>query len=165
MKTRLSEYCPAVTKTSSASRNGEVELLVQEKGCFADCAVQVIVKRGWRTEQIAWKSDCVINFAHADWAGNIVAVFVDGGYCGQIKAAYDTSSRRAVDFRSTERRLSNSIIKAYRVTPQELQTDTAMFSRGPLTRAMAIHAAVWTSFGGDILGRNSSWVVQGQLAT
>ena len=80
MKTRLSEYCPAVTKTSSASRNGEVELLVQEKGCFADCAVQVIVKRGWRTEQIAWRSDCVINFAHADWAGNIVAVFVDGGY-------------------------------------------------------------------------------------
>ena|SRR2546425_5982544 len=111
------------TVYSSVSRNGEVELLVQEKGCFADCAVQVIVKRGWRTEQIAWKSDCVINFAHADWAGNIVAVFVDGGSCGQIKAAYDISSRRAVDFRSTERWLSNSIIKAYGVTPQELQTD------------------------------------------
>jgi len=92
------------TVYSSASRNGEVELLVQEKGCFADCAVQVIVKRGWRTELIAWKSDCVINFAHADWAGNIVAVFVDGGPCGQIKAAYDTSSRDGV-------------------TPRELQAD------------------------------------------
>jgi len=37
---------------------GKAALLVQRKGCFADCAVNT----GWHTDQIAWKSDCVISF-------------------------------------------------------------------------------------------------------
>lgn len=100
--------------------DGEAQVLVQEKGCFADCAVQVVVKRGWSAEQIAWKSDCIINFAHAEWSGGVVAVFVDRGYCGPIRVTYDRTSRRSVDFKMTEQWIKPSIIKAYGVTSDEL---------------------------------------------
>src|SRR5690242_4649030 len=59
------------TVYSSQSRDGRGELRVDERGCFADCAVRVVIKRGWGTQQIAAKSDCVINFAHAEWAGSV----------------------------------------------------------------------------------------------
>jgi hypothetical protein len=111
------------TVYSALSPDGNAELQVREKGCFADCAVQIAVKRGWRTEQIARNSDCWITFVHAAWEGDIVSVFVDGGYCGQIKVAFDTKSHSPVDFRSTEKWLSNSIIRAYGVTRQELQSN------------------------------------------
>jgi hypothetical protein len=108
---------------SVGAPDGKTQLLVQEKGCFADCAVQVVVKRTWAAGQIAWKSDCIVNFAHAEWSGNVVAVFVDGGYCGPIKVAYDTTLRRTVDFKMAEDWLKSSIIKAYRVTPNELMAN------------------------------------------
>jgi hypothetical protein len=109
------------TVYNSVSPDGALELVVQEKGCFADCALRVGLKRGWHTEQIAWKSDCVVNFAHAEWSGTTVATFVDGGYCGDIRVAYDMKARRLVDFTSAEPWLRDSIIKAYGVTHIELQ--------------------------------------------
>ena len=111
------------TVYSAISPDGNAELQVQEKACVTLCAVQIVVKRGWRTEQIAWRSDCVIDFVYAEWKGNTVTAFVDGSTCGQIKVAYDTDSHRPVDFKSTEEWLSESIIHAYTVTPQELQAN------------------------------------------
>jgi hypothetical protein len=55
-------------------------------------------EKRWRTTTLAEKRDCLIMFAHAAWSGTIVAVFVDGGYCGQIKAAYGLATGRAIDF-------------------------------------------------------------------
>ena len=60
----------------------------------------------------------------------------DGGYCGQIKVAYDTSSRRSVDFGSAETWLSSSIIKSYGVSAQELRS-----SRGDVF--------MWATYPGD----------------
>jgi hypothetical protein len=124
------------TVYSSKSPDRSAELFVQERGCLADCAVQIVVKRGWHTDRIAWKSDCVIEFAHAEWVGDTVAVFVDGGYCGQIRAAYNTRSRKAVDFKSAEQALRASITKAYRVTSSELEA-----SNGDVFR--------WATYPGD----------------
>ena len=107
----------------SVSPDKASELLVQEKGCFADCALQVVLKRGWHMERIASKGDCVVNFAHADWSGNIVAVFVDGGYCGQIRVAYDFNAHRMIDFNSAVPWLRSSIVNAYHVTDSELQSN------------------------------------------
>jgi hypothetical protein len=112
------------TVYSAASRDGSAQVLVQEKGCFADCAVQIVVKRGWHSEQIAWRSDCYITFAHAEWLGDVVAVFVDGTYCGQIRVAYDSRLRRSIDFKSAEDRLRSSIVRAYNVTAQELDANS-----------------------------------------
>jgi len=64
-----------------------------------------------------------MTFAHAEWIGDTVAVFVDGGYCHQIRIAYDSKSRRSVDFKSVEDRLRSSIIKAYSVTERELEAN------------------------------------------
>jgi hypothetical protein len=124
------------TVYSSVSPDKTSELLVQETGCFADCALRVVFKRGWHTERIATKTDCVVNFAHAEWSGNTVAAFVDGFYCGDIRVAYDIKARRVIDFRSAEPWLRSSIIKAYRVTDSELQSN-----RGDVF--------VWATYPGD----------------
>jgi hypothetical protein len=60
-------------------------------------------------------------FAHAAWSGNVMAIFVDGSYCGTIKAAYDVQAHRAVDFTSVEPWLKEAIARDYHVTPEELQ--------------------------------------------
>jgi hypothetical protein len=111
------------TVHSSVSRDGSAEIRVQESSCFADCAVRIVVTRGWYEEQIADGSDCIINFAHAEWFGSVVAVFVDGGHCGPIKAAYDITSNRRVDFKSAEVWLKPAIVKAYKVRTEELQAN------------------------------------------
>src|SRR5215831_19489908 len=109
------------TVYSAASGDGSAKVLVQENACFADCALRIIVNRGWHSDQIVTRSDCYMTFAHAEWIGDTVAVFVDGGYCHQIRIAYDSKSRRSVDFKSVEDLLRSSIIKAYSVTERELE--------------------------------------------
>jgi hypothetical protein len=49
-----------------------------------------------------------------------VAIFVDGGYCGLIKRAYDTASGRSIDFATGEGALRMAIMKSYAVSPVEL---------------------------------------------
>ncbi|MEP7364283.1 MAG: hypothetical protein ABI972_13600 [Acidobacteriota bacterium] len=112
------------TAYSSAPSYRHDELLVQETNCFpADCEVQVVVQRGWQSQQIAHEFDCVIHFAHAAWSGSVVAVFVDGFYCGQIKVAYDTETKRKVDFESAQAWLKPAIVEAYNVTAEELKAN------------------------------------------
>lgn len=82
--------------------------------------MRIVVQQGWRSDQIARREDCIVNFAHANWSGPLVAVFVDGGYCGQFKVAYDVHLRGQVDFALVAGRLRESIVKAYGVTPAEL---------------------------------------------
>src|SRR5215472_10760126 len=100
------------TVYSLASRDGTAGVLVQENACFADCAVRIVVKRGGHSDQIAWRSDCYLTFAHAEWIGDAVALFADGGYCGQIRVAYDSRLRRPVECKSEEDRLRSSIIRS-----------------------------------------------------
>ncbi|GEM_PF-6145023 len=96
-------------------------LRVQEKACLADCALRLIVNDEAGEHQIFRKSDCVVEFAHANWTGSVVAAFVDGLYCKQIKVAYDVRAHRIVDFESAAPALRASIIENYKVTAQELQ--------------------------------------------
>lgn len=105
---------------SAASPDGKATVRVEETACFADCALQVVVSHGWHTAKIARRSDCVVFFAHAVWSGNVVVVFVDGGYCGDIRVAYDVASGRVVDFKNGEPWLKEAIIRDYGVTRDEL---------------------------------------------
>ena len=130
------------TVYKSVSPDKKSELLVQEMACFADCVLRVVLKRGWHTEQIANKSDCFVNFAHAEWSGSTVAAFVDGFYCGDIRVAYDMKAGRVVDFKSAEPWLRRSIIKAYAVTDSELQSNKG-------------DAFVWAMYPGDGNSRRS----------
>jgi hypothetical protein len=109
------------TVYESVAPDGGAKLQVQVAGCFADCAVRVVVKRGWLTERIAAGNDCAVMFAHAEWAGDTVAAFVDGFYCGRIQVAYDVRARRAVDFGVAEPWLRSSIVRTYGVTGDELK--------------------------------------------
>lgn len=111
------------TLYTSESGDKSATVAVQETNCFGDCEVRIVVKRGWHSNEIASKADCSINFAHAEWAGDTVSIFVDDLYCGQTRVAFNTRSGQIVDFRSTESWLGNSIIKAYAVTAAELQTN------------------------------------------
>jgi hypothetical protein len=140
------------TVSSAASPDRKIRVRVQEKGCFADCAVRIIVKSGWHEEEIASGSDCVINFAHAEWSGSIVAAFVDGFYCGQLKVAYDTTLKRGVDLRLVEPWLKPAIIKAYAVTPEELQPATETFWCGQHILGTVILAAARMNFTDASLG-------------
>src|SRR6476661_6559791 len=109
------------TVYSSRAPDGKAELRVQETGCFADCALRIIVKQGWSTTKIASASDCVVFFAHAAWKGSRVVVYVDGGYCGPVKAAYDTATGEKINFESLEPMLRSSIVNTYSVTTDELK--------------------------------------------
>jgi hypothetical protein len=109
------------TVYSSPSPEGKAVVRIEEAGCLGDCAVQVVVRRSWHTTRIAKKSGCVVYFAHAAWSGNVVAVFVDGGYCHDIRVAYDVSSDRTVDFKTVEPWLREAIVRDYRVTAEELR--------------------------------------------
>jgi hypothetical protein len=112
------------TVYSSASPDRKASLRVEERACFADCALQIAVNRGWSSARIAQKTDCVVFFAHAAWSGSVVAVFVDGVYCGQIRAAYDFASNRVIDFKAAEPWLREAIIRDYGVTAEELKANS-----------------------------------------
>lgn len=109
------------TLYSDRSADGK-EVKVQEAACFADCAVRVVAIADGQSTPIIHASQCVVNFAHAIWIGPVVGIFVDGGTCGPIRVAYDTSSGRSVPFTNVERALAESIIRAYAVTPAELKS-------------------------------------------
>lgn len=111
------------TVYSSTAPAGDASVHVQETGCGADCVVQVVVKQGWRSVQVANRTDCVINFAHAAWSGAKVAVFVDNHYCGPFRVAYDTATGQPIDFALAESWLKADIIRSYAVTSEELRAN------------------------------------------
>lgn len=44
------------------------EIRIEQYDCgFADCAIRVVLKHGWRYAYLANRSDCSLNFAHATW--------------------------------------------------------------------------------------------------
>jgi hypothetical protein len=63
----------------------------------------------------------MVNFVHTAWLGSKVGVFVDGGYCGPIKVAYDVTAKRSIPFSDIEKDLRYSIIAEYGVTHKELE--------------------------------------------
>lgn len=127
---------------SSIGPDGKSELGVEIKGCLADCAVQVVVKRGWFSERIAAGNDCIVTFAHAAWSGTKVAVFIDGLFCGSIKVAFDTSSGRTIEFRTAEAWLRKSMIESYAVSREELDANGG-------------DVFIWATYPGDGSSRRS----------
>jgi hypothetical protein len=93
---------------------------VEEMCGLADCNVRIVVTDRWLDTPVTQRRGCVVMFAHAAWLGNLVAIFVDGGYCGTIKAAYDVQAHRAVDFTSVEPWLKQAIVRDYHVTPDSI---------------------------------------------
>jgi hypothetical protein len=113
------------TVFSSASPDHKATVRVEVTNCFfGDCNLQIVASRGWRSRRIAQGLDCAVFFAHAAWSGSVVGIFVDGTYCGQIRAAYDFSSDRIVDYKIIEPTLRDSIIREYRVTAEELKANS-----------------------------------------
>jgi hypothetical protein len=108
----------------SNQTHGDARVCVEQKCGLADCSVRIEVDQGSRSEQIAYRRGCVINFAQASWTGPIVGVFVDGGYCQQIKAAYDVAANRVVPFSTVESVVKSAIIQDYRVGPSELKASS-----------------------------------------
>lgn len=107
---------------TSKSPDGRSELRVEEFNCsFADCAIRTTLKHGSiRYASLGERGDCAFNFAHVAWTQSQVAVFVDGGWCGVIKSAFDFSEWRYLNFADAETWLRQSIIHSYSVTPEEL---------------------------------------------
>lgn len=108
------------TVYAAKSPDGKRRIEVQETACFADCAVRVVLREGWRSTTIATASDCWISFAYAAWSGPVVGVFVDGRICGLIKAAYNVQARVGVRFESAEDAVRKGIVREYSVQPAEL---------------------------------------------
>jgi hypothetical protein len=88
---------------------------------LGDCSLRIVVEQGLRSEQIAYRRGCVLNFAEASWTGSVVAIFVDGGYCQQIEVAYDVALHRTVTVSTFEPALRSAIVEDYRVDPSELR--------------------------------------------
>jgi len=88
---------------------------------FADCAVKIAVKQGWASQQIGFARGCVLDFAQAAWIGSTVGVFVDGGTCRQIRAAYDIVSRQEAPFSRVEGAVRMAIVNEYRVSADEIK--------------------------------------------
>jgi hypothetical protein len=101
--------------------DGAAVLKVETLSNFGDEELRVVVNRGWQSKEIAYRSDCSLNFAHGAWQESVVAVFIDGGYCGQIRIAYDATTQRAIDFKAAEPWLRAAIIKSYTVSADELR--------------------------------------------
>jgi hypothetical protein len=111
------------TVYSSKSPDATAELLVQRSNCFADCLIRVVVNQGWQSEEIERRSDCVVMFAHAAWRSDVVAIFIDGLYCGPIKVAFNTKTRRVIGFETSEHWLRASIEESYAVSADELRSN------------------------------------------
>jgi hypothetical protein len=100
---------------------GNRQVRVEEKCGLADCSVQVVVVKGWQSTQLVYRRGCNIAFAHAVWIGDQVGVFIDGGTCQTIEAAYDFRSNRALAFSSVQGPLGQSLVKDYDVSSEELK--------------------------------------------
>lgn len=117
----LSGHNPTYTFPAADQRS---EVRIEQYDCgFGDCAIRVVLKHGWRYAYLANRSDCALNFAHAAWQEGRVSIFVDGGYCGQIKTAFDAANWSNLDFTTTEAWMRAAIIADYSVTPEELQAN------------------------------------------
>lgn len=104
----------------SAAPAGGARISVEVRNCFADCALRVMVKDGQSSREIARGNDCVVMFVHAAWNGTEAAVFVDGSFCGPIRAAVDVATGKSIDYESAKEWLGRSIIETYAVSPDEL---------------------------------------------
>jgi hypothetical protein len=120
----------------SNQAHGNARVCVEQKCGMADCSLRIVVDQGSRSEQIAYRRGCIINFAEASWTGSVVAIFVDGGYCQQIKAAYDVGAQRVVPVSTFEPALRSAIVDDYRVDLSEL-------------RAAGGDAFRWATYPGD----------------
>jgi hypothetical protein len=105
----------------SNQAHGNARTCVEEKCGLGDCSLRIVVEQGLRSEQIAYRRGCVLNFAEASWTGSVVAIFVDGGYCQQIEVAYDVALHRTVTVSTFEPALRSAIVEDYRVDPSELR--------------------------------------------
>jgi hypothetical protein len=106
----------------SKQPHGNARACVEQKCGLSDCSVRISVKQGWRSEQIGYRRGCVINFAETSWVGSVAGIFVDGGYCQQIEAAYDVDSNRTVPFSTVEAAVRSAIVDDYRIDPSELRS-------------------------------------------
>jgi hypothetical protein len=117
----LSSGHPTYTFPSPDQRS---EIRIEQYNCgFADCAIRVVLKRGWRYAYLTDRSDCALNFAHAAWHEAKVSVFVDGGHCGAIKTAFDIANWSNLSFSATEEWMREAVIADYAVSPEELQAN------------------------------------------
>jgi hypothetical protein len=105
----------------SNQTHGNARVCVEQKCGLGDCSLRIVVAQGSRHEQIAYRRGCVLNFAEAYWTGSVVATFVDGGYCQQMKAAYDVALQRTVPVSTFEPGLRSAIVEDYRVDSSELR--------------------------------------------
>jgi len=122
--------------------HGSAQVCVEEICGLADCSVRIVVKRGWTKTQIPLARGCVIDFVQAAWVGSTVGVFVDGGTCQQVRAAYDVDAKRAVPFQTAADAIRSVIIQDYNVSPDEL-------------RAEGGDALKWATYPGDGQPRRS----------
>jgi hypothetical protein len=128
---------------SSAQPGGAAVLILEQRCGLSDCAVTIVVRRGWGSQRIAYRRGCTVNFAQAAWVGSVVGVFVDGGTCQSITAAYDVSSDRVIPFKVAAGAVRAAIIRNYGVKDSELA-------------AVGGDAFRWATYPGDGLSRRST---------
>jgi hypothetical protein len=124
------------TAYTSASGDGSTKIAVAQMRGLSDCMLRVVASNGWHSQTVALNRGCIIEFAHAVWSGNRVAVFVDGSFCGSITVAYDFGTNREIAFETLSRNLKAAIIRDYSVSADEVQA-----SGGDVFR--------WASYPGD----------------
>lgn len=87
------------TVYSAASADGKARLLVRDRNCLNDCAIE---------------------FAHAAWSGTVASILADLTWCSTVMVAYDTATGKAVEFESTVDWLKEDIAASYRTSEWEL---------------------------------------------
>ena len=87
-----------------------------EWGCYSDCQLKVLYEWDGLLETIATGDDCAMRFAHAAWREGVVSVFVDGGFCGPIRVAYDTRRHSVVAFETTAQWLAQDMQQTYGIS-------------------------------------------------
>lgn len=103
---------------SRTSRTTSVE--VQLRGCVADCAMRVVLYRGFETKVLTRQSDCYLGLAQAVWQAERVAVLVNGVYCNVLQTGYDLATGSPINVHALEPAIKAALTASYNLTPTTL---------------------------------------------
>ena len=105
------------TPYSSRAPDRLASIKVHEHCFFPDCILEIELSTLTRSIDLGSRSDCYLEFAHAAWREDQVAIYVDGGSCSPFLLGYDLAQENRLSCKDVAPWLMESLRESYPGVP------------------------------------------------
>lgn len=119
----LLQSCTGKSRAKFTSPSGASIVEVFESCTFVDCVVSVWVEPSFGRRLVPIRNDCYVRFAVAGWSKDErqVGIYVDGSYCGVIKAGISLEDGSAIAYEKVVPFLSDALVREYGLSSESLR--------------------------------------------